>query len=67
LGVGDTADRLAPTRVMGIEDDIVQLSAGCVSSAVLTGKILFHTFTQCVELSLKCHVTNTNEIHIINL
>jgi len=36
LGVGDTADRLAPTRVMGIEDDIVQLSAGCVSSAALT-------------------------------
>ena len=49
LGVGDTADRLAPTRVMGIQDDIVQLSAGCVSSAALTGKVLFHTFTQCVE------------------
>jgi len=60
LGVGDTADRLAPTRVMGIQDDIVQLSAGCVSSAALTGKVLFHTVTQCVELFLKCHVTNRN-------
>jgi len=66
LGVGDTADRLAPTRVMGIQDDIVQLSAGCVSSAALTGKVLFHTFTQCIELFLKCRVTNRNEIHIIN-
>jgi len=41
LGVGDIADRAAPTRVMGIQDDIIQLSAGCVSSAALTGKILF--------------------------
>jgi alpha-tubulin suppressor-like RCC1 family protein len=41
LGVGDTADRLAPTRVMGIQHDVVQLSAGCVSSAALTGNVLF--------------------------
>ncbi|KAJ9591767.1 hypothetical protein L9F63_001703, partial [Diploptera punctata] len=37
LGVGDIADRAAPTRVMGIQDDVIQLSAGCVSSAALTG------------------------------
>ena len=57
LGVGDTADRLAPTRVMGIQDDIVQLSAGCVSSAALTGKVLFsYIHTLCWVISqLSCN------------
>jgi hypothetical protein len=41
LGVGDIADRSAPTRVTGIQDEIIQLSAGCISSAALTGNILF--------------------------
>ncbi|XP_021936886.1 X-linked retinitis pigmentosa GTPase regulator-like isoform X2 [Zootermopsis nevadensis] len=36
LGVGDVADRSAPTRVLGIRDEIIQLSAGCISSAALT-------------------------------
>ncbi|KAJ4431736.1 hypothetical protein ANN_20338 [Periplaneta americana] len=36
LGVGDIADRAAPTRVVGIHSDIAQLSAGCLSSAALT-------------------------------
>jgi hypothetical protein len=59
LGVGDTADRLAPTRVMGIQDDIVQLSAGCVSSAALTGKVLFTQIQQC------CHIQTQLEIYHI--
>jgi hypothetical protein len=50
---------------MGIQDDIVQLSAGCVSSAALTGKVLFHTRTQCVELFPKCHVTEMKFILLI--
>jgi alpha-tubulin suppressor-like RCC1 family protein len=44
LGVGDIADRSAPTRVMGIQDSIIQLSAGCISSAALTSKIFLCTF-----------------------
>jgi hypothetical protein len=67
LGVGDTADRLAPTRVMGIQGGVVQFSAGCVSSAALTGKVLLHTSTQCAELVFhKFLVTNMNEIHANN-
>ncbi|XP_021935571.1 X-linked retinitis pigmentosa GTPase regulator-like isoform X2 [Zootermopsis nevadensis] len=36
LGVVDVADRSAPTRVLGVRDEMIRLSAGCISSAALT-------------------------------